>query len=329
MKTFALLFALLLAFTTVNAVNQDVVDTIEGVLVGAFADHGTAAVKCITDGETTFEEIEESVKELAKGGTKNIINGLAHIGKALEQLPAEFQDCQSATEILQDFKYIVEEFKNPKQLVVHVGYEILWYGRSIYKDITGAVANFQEGEFKKAGVNVGDIIHILLVDKAMKIPKVTTPGKDALDLVEGLLIGSFGEEAQDAVKCLEDGEDIVKHIESAIKEFEQGGVTHITQGLKFIGQALEELPKEFKECEHAEGLLDDFEHIIAEFMNPTQLIIHFTKEVMWHGKTITKDISAAKTHINAHQYELGGEDIGHIVNILLVQKVEAILKNLF
>ena len=329
MKTFALFFALLLTFTSVMAVNQDVVQTIEGVLVGAFADHGKAAVKCIQDGETTFQEIEEAVKELAKGGVKNIFNGLAHIGEALEQLPVEFQDCESATEILKDFDYIASEFKNPKELIVHVGYEILWYGRSIYKDITGAVANFQEGSFMDAGVNVGDIIHILLVQKTVNMPKITNPAVDVEQLVEGLLIGSFGDEAKAAVECLEDGEEIILDIEKAIKEFEQGGLTHITQGLKFIGEALEELPKELGECEAAEGLFDEFEHIVEEFKNPSQLAVHFAKEILWHGKTITKDVKNAQTHFKAGEYEPAGEDIGAIVKILLVDNVTSFIKNQF
>jgi len=320
---------MLMTFSCVMAVNQDVVQTIEGVLVGAFADHGVAAVKCINDGESTFEEIEESVKELAKGGVKNIVSGLSHIGKALEQLPDEFKDCEAATEIMQDFEYIASEFKNPKELVVHVGYEILWYGRSIYKDITGAVANFQEGNFKDAGVNVGDIVHILLVQKTLNRPQSANPAVDVEQLVEGLLIGAFGDEAKSAVECLEDGEEIILDIEKAIKEFEQGGLTHITQGLKFIGEALEELPKEFAECEAAEGLFGEFEHIVAEFKNPTQLAVHFAKEILWHGKTITKDVKNAETHFKAGEFEPAGEDIGAIVKILLVDKVGTFIKNKF
>mmetsp|Transcript_29451 Transcript_29451/g.29062 ORF Transcript_29451/g.29062 Transcript_29451/m.29062 type:complete len:330 (-) Transcript_29451:41-1030(-) len=329
MKTFAIFFAMLMTFSCVTAANVDVVETIEGVLIGAFADHGVAAVKCIQDGEATFQEIEESVKELSKGGVTNIVNGLSHIGQALEHLPEEFKDCQSAEAILGDFKYLVEEFKNPKQLVVHVGYEILWYGRSIYKDITGAVANFEEGHFKDAGVNVGDIIHILLVQKAVNRPQYTIPTAEVEQLVEGILVGTFGGDAKAAVECLEDGEQIIVDIEKAINEFEQGGVTHVVEGLKFIGEALEELPVELQECEAAEGLFDDFQHIIDEFKNPTELAVHFAKEILWHGKTITKDVKNAQTHFNAKEFEPAGEDIGAIVKILFVDKVTTFIKDQF
>ena len=322
MKIFALLIALLLAFSVVQATSTDALDTIEGILVGAFAEHGKAAMKCIEDGEESFIEIEEAIKEFAKGGTTNIIQGLFLIGKALEKLPDEMKDCESAEEILGDFEHIIAEFKDPSALVIHVGKEVMWHGKSIYNDITGAVSNFKEGQFKPAGLNIGDIIHILLVQTDLK-----SPAKDTLDTVEGILVGAFGADGKAAVVCLDDGEEIFDDVEKAIKEFEQGGVTHIVQGLFYIGQALEELPKEFQGCQEAEGLFDDFEKIVEEFKNPQELIVHITKEVIWHGKTITHDITGAKDHFNNGEFEPAGENIGDLVKILLIDSIQALIKN--
>mmetsp|Transcript_12040 Transcript_12040/g.10641 ORF Transcript_12040/g.10641 Transcript_12040/m.10641 type:complete len:326 (+) Transcript_12040:40-1017(+) len=320
MKVIALFLVFLIVFSAVKAEKtQEVVDTIEGILEGAFGKEGTAAVECIEDGEVLFLEFEEGIKELAKGGTKNIIDGLFHIGKGLEELPKEFAECEAAEAIIPDLEHIVAEFKDPKSLVVHVGKEVLWNGKSVYKDINGAVSEFHDGHFKEAGADIGDIINILLVKTVAK--SVGEPAKDVLETVEGLLVGAFGTEGKEAVVCLQDGEEIVKDIELAIKEFSQGGTTHIVKGLFFIGEALEELPKEFEACEEAEGLLVDFEKIIAEFKNPTELAVHVGKEVLWHGKNIYSDISEAETHFNAGEFEPAGENIGDIVRILLVEKL--------
>jgi len=326
MKYIALFLAIILAFSAVKAEKtKEVIDTIEGILIGAFEEHGKAAVTCVEDGETTFVELEEAIKELAKGTTVSIIEGLYHIGKALEKLPEEFKDCTAAEDLIPDLEHVVDEFKDPKELVVHVGTEILWHGKSIYKDITGAVADFNEGDFMNAGVNVGDIIHILLVQKVLNY--LGNPAQEAIDTVEGILVGAFGDEGKQAVVCLEDGEAIVIDIEKAVKEFEQGGVTHIVQGLYYIGEALEELPKEFQGCEAAEGLLDDFEVIIEEFKDPKDLAVHVGKEILWHGKNIYNDIKGAETHFKAAEYEPAGENVGDIVKILFIDTVENLIKN--
>jgi len=330
MKFIALFMIVILAFTAVKADSlkvpaQEVLDTVEGILVGAFGADAKGAVSCIEDGETIFADIEEAIKEFEKGGVTNIVQGLYMVGKALEELPTEFKDCEAAEGLLVDFEKIIKEFEDPKDLVVHVGEEILWHGKDIYGDINGASANFHAAKYEPAGEQIGDIVKILLVE-AKSLRGSNGPAQETIDTVEGILVGAFGDEGKGASVCLKDGEDIFFDIENAIKDFEKGGVTNIIAGLYNIGLALEELPEEFKECEGAEPILADIEKIAAEFKNPKDLAIHVGTEVLWHGKDIYGDITGATADFKDGKYEPAGEMIGDIIKILLVETAKELLK---
>lgn len=72
-----------------------------------------------------------------------------------------------------DIEKIAAEFKNPKELAVHVGTEILWHGRDIYADIKGASADFKDGQYEPAGEYIGDIIKDLFVESARDFIKIS------------------------------------------------------------------------------------------------------------------------------------------------------------
>jgi hypothetical protein len=152
---------------------QDSIDTVEGILVGAFGDDGKEVVVCVNDGEAIFTDIEAAIKEFQKGGVTNIVSGLYHIGEALEEFPQELKDCEQAEAILADIGLIAAEFKNPKGLVIHVGEEVLWHGMDIYKDITGATSDFEDGQYEPAGEAIGDIVKLLLVESVTKMIKTS------------------------------------------------------------------------------------------------------------------------------------------------------------
>ena len=161
---FALIFALCLSITSSTKVPaQEVIDTIEGILVGAFGEVGKEARDCLNDGEESFKHIGSAIQYFKNGTVVSIIYGISEIGKALELLPNELKDCKNLPELVKDFEKIAAEFKDPKNLTIHVGKEILFNGKSIYNDITNCIKNFETEKFEPAGENIGDIVYILFI----------------------------------------------------------------------------------------------------------------------------------------------------------------------
>ena len=132
-SVFVTLLVLCMTYAHVRADRtQEVIDTIEGILVGAFGEVGREAKTCLNDGEESFKLIEEAIVEIKKDTIISIANGIAKIGQALELLPEELKDCKDLPELLKDFEKIAAEFKDPKSLAIHIGKEILFNGKSIY-----------------------------------------------------------------------------------------------------------------------------------------------------------------------------------------------------
>lgn len=146
-----------------------------------------------------------------------------------------------------------------------------------------------------------------------------TPTQEAVEVVEGILVGAFGEIGHEVQQCLKDGEEIFLDVEEAIKDFERGDRDSIIAGLVKIGEALQLLPKEVKDCESIPEVIKDIEKIAEEFMNPEELIIQIGTEILWHGVSIYKDITDCVSQFKRGAYEPAGEDIGDIIKILFIE----------
>ena len=120
---------------------------------------------------------------------------------------------------------------------------------------------------------------------------LTAPSSEAIEIIEGILVGAFGDVGHKVKTCIKDGEEIFEDIESAVKHFEKGTRDEIIQGLIDVGKALILLPEEVKDCEEIPDLIKDIEIIAAEFMNPEELIVKIGVEILWHGISIYDDVT--------------------------------------
>jgi hypothetical protein len=161
-------------------------------------------------------------------------------------------------------------------------------------------------------------IVILLICMLSTWTATASPAQEAVEVIEGILVGAFGDIGHEVKTCIKDGEEIFKDIEEAVKDFEAGGRDNIIAGLIKIGEALQLLPEEVKDCEAIPDLIKDIEIIAAEFLNPEELIIHIGEEIIWHGVSIFKDVKDCVSQFKNGAYEPAGEDIGDIIKMLFL-----------
>ena len=147
--------------------------------------------------------------------------------------------------------------------------------------------------------------------------------QDVEQFVEGLLIGAFGDVGHKVEGCFDEGDKMFEDIEQAIVLFEKGDFASVVAGITLIGQALEELPLAVQKCESLEDVAKELEKIAEEFKDPQALIVHVSGEILWHGVSIFHDVTKSVSDFNAHKYEPAGEDIGDIIKILFVNKLES------
>jgi len=248
----SIVFALVMLTSTIRAdVPTHIKDTIEGILVGAFGEDGKAVDECIDEGTVIFNDVKKAVEFFEKGDVTDIVQGLYWIGKALEEMPTELKDCESITALIADFEKIAEEFKNPEELVIHIGTEILWHGKDVYGDITDCPKQFRAGEYEKAGEDIGDLIKILFIDDAPKDGIV----EDVTEFTEAFYTKCF-DITLDLETCEGNVEAAWEEVKHAIDELENMSIESIEEGIKDLIIAVPHLFTAFEGCEDQLPLIE-------------------------------------------------------------------------
>lgn len=316
MKAFAFVLMMVICLGTMTRASptQEVIDTISGILAGAFGEEGAKAKECIQEGEKIFQEIKTAVGFFEKGDVSDIIQGFYHIGVALEEFPTEFADCEAAKSIINDVEKIAEEFKNPEKLVIHVGYEILWNGRSIYADIKDSISGFSNDNFEAAGEAIGKIIKVVLIDT------LTEPVADAANFIEGFFLGSLREEAKNLVTCIEDGREIINTVEKIVA-LAKAGVLQNAEAifLTFI-DLLSEIPKTVVMCEQAPKSMVKYLEWISKLKDVKLMTLKLFNAFKDFSADIKNDF---KTMIESFKkdYKKSGHGLGDVFYILF-EKVD-------
>lgn len=155
--------------------------------------------------------------------------------------------------------------------------------------------------------------------------------EEAIEVLEGILVGAFGPVGKEVRTCIKDGEVIFKDIESAIGHLENAvskhSKTELIAGLKSIAAALKLVPEEVKDCKALPTVVKDIEKIVAEFSNPVELVIEVGEKILWHGISIFRDVDNSVKDWKAHQYYKSGEDIGDIIKIIFIKMVRGSADN--
>eukprot|EP00345_Euplotes_harpa_P017340 CAMPEP_0168337340 /NCGR_PEP_ID=MMETSP0213-20121227/12115_1 /TAXON_ID=151035 /ORGANISM="Euplotes harpa, Strain FSP1.4" /LENGTH=485 /DNA_ID=CAMNT_0008342777 /DNA_START=31 /DNA_END=1488 /DNA_ORIENTATION=+ len=149
-------------------------------------------------------------------------------------------------------------------------------------------------------------------------PSMTTGLPEAELVIEGILVGSFGEVGHDVKTCIKDGGVIFDDIRDAITQFKLKTKEGIVNGLKLIGEAIALIPEEVKDCEEIYQIVKDLEEIAAEFADPEAFLILVGERILWHGISIVEDVEGSIQHFENDQYEPAGEDIGDIIYIIFL-----------
>ena len=322
MKAFAFVLMLVLCLGSMTRAvpTQEVIDTIVGILVGTFGDHGQKAKECIQEGEVIFSEISQAITLFEKGDVKDIVEGLFHVGKALEEFPKEFADCQAAEDLVKDFKKIAEEFKDPKNLIVHVGYEILWNGKSIYNDITESVNQFRAGGYEKAGNAIGNIIKILFIDA------LTDRIADAASFIEGFFVGSLHEEAKDLVTCIEDGKGVIDTLEVIVALAKDGVLKNVEKIILTFVDLLSEIPKTVVMCEQAPKKMVKYLEWISKLKDVKLMLQKFWNAFKDHSDDIKRDFKNMIETFNNKDFKSCGLNLGDVF-LILFEKTEPLSVN--
>ena len=139
---------------------------------------------------------------------------------------------------------------------------------------------------------------------------------DAEQWIVGVLVGTYGDPAIEVEDCIQDGEILIKHVKDAIADFK---AHHYLKGIIALGKALFMIKPEIKECENIKIVIEDFEEIIKEFLNPIELIEDLVEEVRWHGYDIYGNCTGQVTSLEHEYWQLSGMHTGFIIDQVFLE----------
>lgn len=315
MKAVLALILSLLLMTTLAGTAEEAEQVIEGILVGAFGEAGKAAQTCIHDGEKAFDLVEQAITLFEKGDLASIAQGLFYIGEALEEFPTVLKDCEGAEGIVDQVKKIAVEFKNPKTLVVHIGEEILFNGKSIYRDVTNTVTHFKTTQYEPAGEDIGDIINILFLKLSVQDRR-----QETVDFIEGFFKGALEDDSADVDDCIDDTNDIITELEKIVADFKSGITDDLEKVFLDFIDLLAEIPKSVVQCEVVPAEMEaDFASWILDLQDSKIMEHRFFNAFLLKSDRIKADMKGLIEDFEAQNFKSSGFDLGDFLHILFVE----------
>ena len=130
-------------------------------------------------------------------------------------------------------------------------------------------------------------------------------------IVDGILRGALdAENLTDISTCITDMDTIFKNTETAVKDFEAGGATNILAGLKEIGNVLQNVDVDMKDCSAAKEDWPRLEALAKVFQSPKSFAYHVGKDILVNGKDIFHEIEDSISDYKAENWEQFGLDVG-------------------
>jgi hypothetical protein len=128
---------------------------------------------------------------------------------------------------------------------------------------------------------------------AVVVDETPTKAVDFAEFMQGILEGAIESADPIAETCFLNGEEMIRTIAEAIKDFREGTKESTEAGIQLIGTIIEEASKELVDCEEA---VDDFEALVQmakSFSQPWSFAFHAGKNIIINHVEIIDEINAA------------------------------------
>ena len=297
---------------------------------------------CATvDAPNMVVEIEAAVKDMEQKSVTGVISGLDEMAKAFADMSSGLKTCANAknADQIKRIAALVETFKNPETLAVHIGHDILFNGVDLEQRITNSIVAFDGKNWKEFGQGMGSMLSEIAIGTQTQAVKLGDgQDKDKKVMIEQISLGLFKglldeEHLEDIDTCATvDAPHMVVEIEAAVKDMSQKSVSGIISGLDEMAKAFGDMSSGLKTCANKKNA-DQVEKILAlieTFKNPETLAIHIGHDILFNGVNLESRISNSVIAYNGKKWEEFGEGMGSMLSeIAIGTQVQQNEKNLF
>merc|ERR1719265_2354894 len=110
---------------------------------------------------------------IEKKDAHDVLDGLAHIGRGLETLPATIATCKEASEDLKGagarLVKALATLRHPLEFAYHVGEDLVVNGKDIFEEVDDAVKQYKSVSWEAFGKDVGEAFEKLIVGESTTV----------------------------------------------------------------------------------------------------------------------------------------------------------------
>lgn len=262
-------------------------------------------MKCINEGEEILKKIVEALKLIKTMIPTRVIEGVKMLIEALRQLFNMLKPCTEGYEQLKKLIQALDHVSIPaivKRILAHPG--------EFAKHITEVIEGIIKKDHYLAGKAFGEILYMIFLAKAQLSD---TP---FVEFVKGFLEGIKEKtDPEKLMKCLHEGEAIIKKIVDALKLIKTMIPTKVLEGVKLLIEALRELFNMLKPCtegyEQLKKLVQALDHIS---------IPSIVKHILAHPGEFAKYITEVIEGIIKKNHNEAGKAFGQILYMIFLTK---------
>jgi len=207
-------------------------------------------------------------------------------------------------------------FSNPWSFAYHVGKDLLVNGVQIFHEVEDAVDQYEAGNFKGFGQDIGKALAQVFVGEARSGYTLATADVEAILL--GIVEGALTQSLPDFSTCEKDIESAAANIETAVKDFEKETFDGVKAGIEMIGTVVSGLSKDLSDCKEVVADVSKLEKMAKSFKSPWSFAYHVGKDLLVDGTEIYHEISDSLDAYGKGQYHDFGYDIGKALSLVLI-----------
>jgi len=181
---------------------------------------------CATvDAPHAVVEIEAAVKDMSQISVSGVISGLDEMAKAFGDMSLGLKTCANAKNAnqIKKIEELVETFKNPETLAIHVGHDILFNGVDLEEHITNSIIAYDDQKWKEFGQGMGTMLSEIAIGTQTQamLKQKETHVSEAAQIATGLLKGAVKAEINGSISaCFKDGTIIFSDAKAVVTDIE-------------------------------------------------------------------------------------------------------------
>jgi len=142
--------------------------------------------------------------------------------------------------------------------------------------------------------------------------------KEVATIVGGILAGAFTHHTS-ILQCYRDSKSLFTHFTSAFNNLRKETFSGVKAGLVSLGTAFHTIPDTIKDCKDVANILKKLRSLAVYFSNPSLLAVHAGKNIIWHARSIYKEVKAIVYAYQHQNWFSFGLNIGIIVDMVFLK----------